>query len=86
MGWKWIFKKVGKITIKTDGKIISELIDEIPLFDGYTSYYTVTRRNVTRYVDKETYIFIEDIIQSHAHEFDEVLAHTEFDLPIDTIK
>ena len=76
-------KKVGKITIKTDGKIISELIDEIPLFDGYTSYYTVTRRNVTRYVDKETYIFIEDIIQSHAHEFDEVLAHTEFDLPID---
>ena len=77
---------VGKLTIKPNGNITSELIDKIPLFEGYDSdsYYTVEREGIERYVDKETNKFIEDIIESHAHEFQEFVAYTDFDLLITT--
>ena len=75
--------KVGKITIKTDGTITSELIGEIPLFEGYNgSYYIEKRGGKDRYVDKDTYILIQDLIESHSHEFDEVIGYTNFDLLI----
>jgi len=77
---------VGKLTIKPNGNITSELIDKIPLFEGYDSdsYYTVEREGIERYVDKETNKFIEDIIESHAHEFQEFVSYTDFDLLITT--
>ena len=77
---------VGKLTIKPNGNITSELIDKIPLFEGYDSdsYYTVEREGIERYVDKATNEFIEDIIESHAHEFQEIVAFTDFDLLITT--
>ena len=77
---------VGKLTIKPNGNITSELIDKIPLFEGYDSdsYYTVEREGIERYVDKETNKFIEDIIESHAHQFQEFVAYTDFDLLITT--
>ena len=77
---------VGKLTIKPNGTITSELIDKIPLFEGYDfdSYYTVEREGIERYVDKETNKFIEDIIESHAHEFQEFVSYTDFDLLITT--
>ena len=77
---------VGKLTIKPNGNITSELIDKIPLFEGYDSdsYYTVEREGIERYVDKATNEFIEDIIESHAHEFQEIVAFTDFDLFITT--
>ena len=77
---------VGKLTIKPNGTITSELIDKIPLFEGYDSdsYYTVEREGIERYVDKATNEFIEDIIESHAHEFQEIVAFTDFDLLITT--
>ena len=78
--------KVGKITIKTDGTITSELIGEIPLFEGYDSYYTVNRSGVERYVDKDTYKFVEDIIESHSHEFEEIVGYSDFDLLINSDK
>ena len=77
---------VGKLTIKPNGNITSELIDKIPLFEGYDSdsYYTVEREGIERYVDKATNEFIEDIIESHSHEFQEIVAFTDFDLFITT--
>jgi len=77
---------IGKLTIKPNGNITSELIDKIPLFEGYDSdtYYTVEREGIERYVDKETNKFIEDIIESHAHEFQEFVSYTDFDLLITT--
>ena len=78
--------KVGKITIKTDGTITSELIGEIPLFEGYDSYYTVNRSGVESYVDKDTYKFVEDIIESHSHEFEEIVGYSDFDLLINSDK
>ena len=77
---------VGKLTIKPNGNITSELIDNIPLFEGYDSdsYYTVEREGIERYVDKATNEFIEDIIESHAHEFQEFVSYTDFDLLITT--
>ena len=77
---------VGKLTIKSNGNITSELIDEIPLFEGYDPnlIYTVERGVKNRFVDKETNKLIEDIIESHAHEFQEIVAFTDFDLLITT--
>ena len=77
-------RNVGKLTIKPNGNITSELIGEIPLFEGYdpNSIYTVERGGKKRFVDKATNEFIEDIIESHAHEFDELIAHTDFDLNV----
>ena len=44
------FKKVGKLTIKDDGNITSELIGEIPLFNdyNYSNIYTVNRNCTSR--------------------------------------
>jgi 2',3'-cyclic-nucleotide 2'-phosphodiesterase (5'-nucleotidase family) len=79
-------RNVGKLTIKPNGNITSELIGEIPLFEGYdpNSIYTVERGGKKRFVDKATNEFIEDIIESHAHEFQEIVAFTDFDLFITT--
>ena len=75
---------MGKLTIKPNRDITSELIDEISLFNGYNdSYFTVTR-DKERYVDNDTNRFIEEIIESHAEEFKEFVAYTDFDLLITT--
>ena len=75
-------KNVGKLTIKPNGTITSELISEIPLFEGYDpdSYFTVNRSGIERYVDRGANKLIEDIIESHAHEFGEFVAYSDFDL------
>ena len=77
-------KNVGKLTIKANGAITSELIDQIPLFEGYEPYSTVERGGIERYVDPDTNSFLEEIIESHAHEFEEVIGKTDFDLYITT--
>ena len=66
-------KKIGKLTIKVDGNITSELIGEIPLFDDYNySYiYTVNGNGIERFVDNETYHFLENIKASHADELEQ---------------
>ena len=73
---------VGKITIKTDGTIISEMINEIPLIEGYEDYYVDTRGKKERYVDRETYNYMQEIINSHADEFSEYIGYSDFDLNI----
>ena len=37
-------------TIKKDGNITSEIISEIPIFEGYQDYRNVNRSNKIRYV------------------------------------
>ena len=70
---------IGKLTIKTDGTITSEMLSEVPLFEGYTEYMTV-KRDKNRYVDPEMNQFLEDIKASHGDEFKKVVGHTDFDL------
>ena len=71
---------IGKLTIKTDGTITSEMLNEVPLFEGYKDYKTVTRNNKIRYVDPEMNQFLEDIKNSHGDQFKEVVGYTDFDL------
>ena len=58
----------------------SEMLDEVPLFEGYKDYKTVTRNNKIRYVDPEMNQFLEDIKNSHGDQFKEVVGYTDFDL------
>ena len=75
-------ERVGKLTIKQNGDITSELIDEIPFPDDYENVYTVNRSGIERFVDKETYQFLQDIINSHEEEFKEYIGYSDFDLLI----
>ena len=78
-------QNVGKITIKPDGKITSEIIDGIPKPENYNNYYKLTRNAQKRYVDRDAYIKMETIINSHSREFNEFIGYSDFDLNI-TIK
>ena len=71
---------VGKITIKKDGTITSEMINEIPLFEGYKDFMTVKRKDKERYVDPEMNKFLEDIIESHGEQLNQVIGKSDFDL------
>ena len=75
-------KHIGKITIKPEGTIISEIIDEVPKPQGYDNYYSLTRNKIKRYVDRETYIKLENIKNSHSGEFNEFIGYSDFDLNI----
>ena len=79
-------KNIGKITITTDGNITSEMISEVPIFEGYDEeqYLSVERGGKDVYVDNETHHFIQDIINSHEDEFKEVIGYSDFDLLIST--
>ena len=71
---------VGKITIKKDGNITSEIISEIPIFEGYQDYKNVLRSNKTRYVDPEMNELLEKIIASHGEELKKVIGKSDFDI------
>ena len=75
-------QSLGKITISSDGKITSEMIDEIPYSEDFPDAYTIERQGKNRYVDGNTYQFLQNIIESHAHEFEEVIGFSDFDLNI----
>lgn len=76
-------KNVGKLTIKSDGNITSEIISEIPLFNDYDGdYLQVNRSGTFRYVDNETNTFLNQIMESHSKEFKEVIGYVDFDLDI----
>ena len=73
-------RHVGKITIKPEGTIISEIIDEIPLPENYKDYMVETRNGTQRYVDSKTYAFLRDKIDAHDGEFNEYIGYSDFDL------
>ena len=70
---------VGVLTIR-DGKIISELFSEIPLFEGYKYYDIDTRDGKKRYIAPDMNKFLKDIIKSHEQETEEVVGQTDFDM------
>ena len=70
---------VGILTIR-DGKIISEMLSEIPLFEGYNDYKKINRDGKDRYVDPEMNQFLQDLIDSHGEEIKEYVGYTNFNL------
>jgi 2',3'-cyclic-nucleotide 2'-phosphodiesterase (5'-nucleotidase family) len=75
-------ESLGKITIKKDGRIISEMMDEIPIFEEYQDFTQEERWGKPRYVDINTNKMIKDIIESHEHQFQEVIGYTDYNLLI----
>ena len=70
---------VGLLIIR-DGKIISELYSEIPLYEGYEYYDIDIRNGKKRYIDPDMNKFLRDIIKSHEKETEEIVGHTDFDM------
>ena len=72
---------LGMIKIQEDGKIISEMLSEIPKPEYY-NYKEVNRKNILRYVDVDMHKIINDIIDSHYDELNAKIGYTDFDLRI----
>ena len=70
---------VGILTI-SNGKITSEIMNEIPLFEGYDNFEKITRDGKERYVDPDMNQFLEDLIYSHEEKIKEYVGYTEFDM------
>ena len=73
------FSHVGILTI-SNGKITSEIMSEIPLFDGYDNVEKITRDGKERYVDPDMNQFLKDLIYSHEEKIKEYVGYTEFDM------
>ena len=64
--------------------VILILNGEIPLFNdyNYSNIYTVNRSGIKRFVDNETYHFLENIKATHADELEQIVGYSNFDLLI----
>ena len=73
---------IGKLTIKTDGTIISEIISDIPEPDITLSDVgiEVDRNGRKRWVDRTMNEYIKNKINSHQSKYDEIIGFSNFDL------
>ena len=72
-------QSVGKLTIKSDGSITSEIIEEIPEPNNKTNAIKVTRSNKERWVDKEISEFIDEQWKEYENELFLVIGHSNID-------
>ena len=70
---------LGALTL-SNGTVKSEIISEVPIFQGYEYYKKVTRDGKDRYVDPDMKKFLEDLINSHEEEIKEFVGYTDFDM------
>ena len=70
---------IGALTL-SNGTVKSEIISEVPIFQGYEYYKKVTRDGKDRYVDPDMKKFLEDLINSHQEEIKEFVGYTDFDM------
>ena len=70
---------LGALTL-SNGTVKSEIISEVPIFQGYEYYKKVTRDGKDRYVDPDMKKFLEDLINSHEEEIKEFVGNTDFDM------
>ena len=79
---------IGQLTIKTNGTIISEMINNVTIFDDFDdynlSYHVENRSGFLRYVDNDTNTFLKSIMDSHSKEFNEKVGYVDFDLLVNT--
>ncbi len=70
---------IGVLKIQADGKIISELVSEVPEPDDKEGAIKVIRNKKERWVDKDMNDFLQQIIDSHSGELSEVIGYSDFD-------
>ena len=71
---------LGILKIKSNGTIISELIDEIPEPENKTEAEKVIRNNKERWVDIEMKDYIKNRTQFYDKELNEIIGYIDFDL------
>jgi 2',3'-cyclic-nucleotide 2'-phosphodiesterase (5'-nucleotidase family) len=76
------FSHIGKITIKNNGKILSELISEIPEPINKTKALYIKRKKKMRWVDSEMKKILEDIIFQYSENLNRIIGFSNFDMLI----
>ena len=74
------FSNIGKITIKNNGKIISELISEIPEPINKEKAQYIKRGNKMRWVDTEMSKILKDIIYQYHDNLNRKIGYSNFDM------
>ena len=77
---------IGAIKISTDGSITSKLISEVPEPEDKEEAMKITRGDKERWVDAYMRNVIEEKIESHSEQLNEVIGYTDFDLIINMDK
>lgn len=76
------FSNIGKITIKNNGKILSELISEIPEPINKTKALYIKRGKKMRWVDSEMKKILEDITFQYKEKLNNKIGLSNFDMLI----
>jgi len=76
------FSNIGKITIKNNGTIISELISEIPEPINKNKAQYIKRGNKMRWVDSEMTKILKDIIYQYHDNLNRKIGYLNFDMLI----
>ena len=75
-------ESIGKLIIKTDGKIETEIIKEVPEPKNINGAKSLNRSKSERWVDGKTNTFITDLISGYDNELKIIVGYSEFDLII----
>jgi 2',3'-cyclic-nucleotide 2'-phosphodiesterase (5'-nucleotidase family) len=75
-------ESIGKLIIKTDGKIETEIIKEVPEPKNINGAKSLNRSKSERWVDGKTNTFITDLISRYDNQLKIIVGYSEFDLII----
>ena len=75
-------ESIGKLIIKTDGTIETEIIKEVPEPKNINGAKKLNRSKSERWVDGKTNTFITDLISGYDNELKIIVGYSEFDLII----
>ena len=76
------FQSIGKLIIKRDGTIISEIITEIPEPSDKSNATNIYRSKANRWVNKDMNNFINSVWSEYYNELNIIFGHTNYDLLI----
>jgi 2',3'-cyclic-nucleotide 2'-phosphodiesterase (5'-nucleotidase family) len=76
------FESIGKLIIKTDGTIETEIIKEVPEPKNINGAKKLNRSNIERWVDEDMNSFINEILNEYDDELKIIIGYSDFDLII----
>ena len=74
------FQSIGKLIIKTNGKITSEIISEVPEPSNKNNATNIFRSKANRWVNKDMNEFINSEWGVYSHELNRIYGHNNYDL------
>ena len=76
------FESIGKLIIKSNGTIKTEIIKEVPETKNINGAKRLNRSNIERWVDEKTNAFISEIINGYNDELKIIVGYSDFNLII----